>query len=56
MLRYTPSEYTAQPFAIPEGHINVAPLVTDVVDLSVVAGVFDGLARPVDNAKILIVT
>ena len=55
VLGYSPDEYAASLRAIAEGHINVAPLITSVVDLHGVARSFEALANPIDNAKIMVV-
>ncbi|MBT6275755.1 MAG: zinc-binding dehydrogenase [Chromatiales bacterium] len=55
VLGYTPGEYAASLRAIAEGHIDVAPLVTDVVDLYGVARAFEVLADPVGDAKVIVV-
>ena len=55
VLGYTPGEYAASLHAIAEGQIDVAPLVTDVVDLHGVSGAFAALEDPVHHAKILVV-
>ena len=55
VLGYTPDEYAASLRAIAEGLIDVAPLVTNVVDLDGVGKAFHDLANPTENAKILVV-
>jgi threonine dehydrogenase-like Zn-dependent dehydrogenase len=55
VLGYSPSEYAASLHAIAEGHIDAAPLITNVVDLDGVPDAFQALSDPTDNAKIVIV-
>jgi threonine dehydrogenase-like Zn-dependent dehydrogenase len=54
-LGYTPAEYASSLRTIAEGLIDVAPLLTDVVDLDGVAEAFAALAGPTDNAKIVVI-
>ena len=54
VLGYTPDEYAASLRAIAEGHIDVAPLITDMVGLDGVARAFEQLANPAHNAKVVV--
>jgi threonine dehydrogenase-like Zn-dependent dehydrogenase len=51
---YDPLEFNATLGHIAEGEIEVAPLVTGVVDLDGVAGAFSALADPEEHCKIVV--
>ena len=55
VLGSTPRAYAQSLRAIAEGHIDVAPMVTQIIDLHGVAVAFDALANPTHNAKIIVV-
>ncbi|MEM7097922.1 MAG: zinc-binding dehydrogenase [Pseudomonadota bacterium] len=54
VLAYTPEEFATTLHHIAEGHLNVAPLITDKVGVNSVANAFDELANPEAHAKILV--
>ncbi len=54
VLGYDPMEFAATLQSIAEGDIDVAPLITGVVDLDGVPGAFDALANPDEHCKILV--
>jgi threonine dehydrogenase-like Zn-dependent dehydrogenase len=55
VLGYQPHEFAGTLNAIADGRIDVAPLITDRVDLDQVPGAFDALRHPDAQAKILVV-
>ncbi len=54
VLGYTPLEFRDTLHMLADGRVDVAPLITDTVGLSGVAGAFDALGNPEAHAKILI--
>ncbi|HEV2369553.1 MAG TPA: zinc-binding dehydrogenase, partial [Acidimicrobiales bacterium] len=54
VLGYDPNEFAEALRAIAEGRVDVAPLITGVVDLDGVPGAFDELSHPDRHAKILV--
>ena len=54
VLAYTPEEFAETLHSIAEGHVDLAPLITDTVGLSGVAQAFEDLANPEVHAKILV--
>jgi threonine dehydrogenase-like Zn-dependent dehydrogenase len=55
VLGYQPHEFAGTLNAIADGRIDVAPLITDRVDLDQVPGAFETLRHPDAQAKILVV-
>lgn len=54
VLGYDPAEFSGTLAAIADGRIDVAPLITGVVDLDGVPGAFEELGHPDRHAKILV--
>ncbi len=54
VLGYTPEEFAESLYAIADGRLDVAPLITDKVGLGGVADAFERLSTPNEQVKILI--
>jgi len=54
VLGYKPEEFAETLHSLAEGHVDVAPLITDTVGLDAVAQAFEDLANPEVHAKILV--
>lgn len=53
-LGYEPHEFSGALDAIADGRVDLAPLITGVVDVDGVPGAFEALGNPDDHAKILV--